>query len=46
MTYKGVGLLESSWHRIWIGIGLKICKTGLDKGSKKIRVRTPLYCSA
>ena len=33
-TQTGVGLLESSWYRIWIGLGFTICNTGLEPDSK------------
>jgi len=34
-TQTGIGLLVSSWHRIRIGVGFKICKTRLDPDSQK-----------
>jgi len=39
-TQIGIGFLESSCYRTRIGFGFKICKTGFEPDSKK--VRTPV----
>ena len=40
-SQTGIGLLVSCYYRSHSGFGLKICKTGLDPGTKKL-VRTRL----